>query len=375
MSKESKEAEYAAKLNIPKSRLTFFFGTIKKKETFSDNHSIIAMPFDFEEIDDLEGDKKWDRLLQIGVNYLKETGELPTFAQEQDYERTGPCSYVPYHIFKTAAELISSKKEEEKPKEIKVFNNAFDKIILPEGYREKIIETVAQLKDSKKLFEEWGLGDKIKRGKGINLLFSGQPGTGKTYCGEIIAEYLGTTFDIVSAADIEDMYVGNSEKNVKRIFDSLKGNNKVLIIDEADSFLISRGERKQNHENTLTNQMLIELERHDGICIMTTNRPVKLDKALQRRIDLCLDFPNPDEAAREKIWEYIIPDKMPKEDIGYKKISEYSLNGGGIKNALMSAARKMIVDNIKKLDTNLLIKSITEELAEIDAISNGGDHS
>jgi len=375
MSKESKEAEYVSKLDIPRSRLTFFFGSIKKKETFSDSHNIVAMPFDFTEIEDLEGDKKWDRLTQMAVNYLKETGELPTFAQEQDYERTGACSYVPYHIFYTTAKLIEAKKEDEKPKEIKVFNNAFDKIVLPEGFKEKIIETVAQLKDSKKLFEEWGLGEKIKRGRGVNLLFSGQSGTGKTYCGEIIAEYLGTTFEIVSAADIEDMYVGNSEKNVKRIFDSLKGNNKVLIIDEADSFLISRGERKQNHENTLTNQMLIELERHNGICIMTTNRPIKLDKALQRRIDLCLDFPNPDRYAKKRIWEYIIPDKLPKGDIDYDKLAEFELNGGGIKNALMSAARKMIVEGIKKLDTNLLIKSITEELAEIEVVSNGRDHS
>jgi hypothetical protein len=118
------------------------------------------MPFDFDEIEDLEGDEKWERLTQIAVNYLKETGELPTFAQEQDYERTGVCSYVPYHVFNTTAKLIEAKKEDEKPKEIKVFNNAFDKIVLPEGFKEKIIETVAQLKDSKKLFEEWGLGEK-----------------------------------------------------------------------------------------------------------------------------------------------------------------------------------------------------------------------
>jgi SpoVK/Ycf46/Vps4 family AAA+-type ATPase len=121
--------------------------------------------------------------------------------------------------------------------------------------------------------------------------------------------------------------------------------------------------------------MLIELERHNGICIMTTNRPIKLDKALQRRIDLCLDFPNPDRDAKKRIWEYIIPDKLPKEDIDYDKLSEFELNGGGIKNALMSAARKMIVEGIKKLDTNLLIKSITEELAEIEVVSNGRDHS
>lgn len=206
-------------------------------------------------------------------------------------------------------------------------------------------------------------------------MFSGASGTGKTYCGEIVAEYLGFKPILVSVATIESKWLGESEQNVSRLFNSINSKKEVLILDEIDSFLTSRGEAKHHHDNKLTNQFLIELERHNGVCVMTTNRPVKLDKALQRRIDLVLDFPQPSLKARYKIWEWIIPDEMPKEKIDFGRLAEKPINGGIIRNSLMSAARKMITRGMKKLTTELLIECINEDASEIDHLNNGKDHA
>ena len=352
---------------INKSNLAFFNGSIRKKSErdYNTNKAVAVtfMPFDITELPD-DQDTKWDYLVEKSVEYLVERKKLPSFAKAQDYESAGFLNYNSYSELVKFANLLD--EDDEDAYEIKLFDNAFDKIILPAGYKERIIEVVSQLKDSKKIFEEWGLEEKIKKGRGVNLLFSGDSGTGKTYCGQIIADYLGVEAEIVSVADIEDKYVGQSERNISSIFKSLKGGNKVLIIDEADSFLLSRGELKHSHENKLTNQFLIELERHNGICVMTTNRPVKLDKALARRIDINLHFPQPNTEARKSIWKYVIPSKMPQEKIDFDAIAEIQINGGIIKNAILSCARKMVTHGYKKLTTELILKTAKEELLELE---------
>lgn len=354
-------------MNIKKENLCFLFGRIRKKET-TPLLAINAMPFDIESIPD--SDEKWNFLKDLAVNFLIENKKLPTFAKEQDYE----YSELYYRLFSEMEEIAYSKQESKQIAEIKVFNNAFDKIVLPNGYREKIIEVCQQLKEGNKIFEEWGLGEKIKKGKGVNFLFTGVSGTGKTYCGEIIAEYLGTVFEVISVASLESKWAGESEKNISEIFKSLYGGNKVLILDEVDSFLTSRSQVDHIYQNKITNQFLIELERHNGIVVMTTNRPVRLDKALQRRIDLVLDFPFPDLEARKSIWKYHIPDKMPKEIIDYDKIASFGINGGQIKNCILSSARKMIVRD-KKLSTDIIIEAIIDEQNETRQLTNGKDHS
>ena len=362
-------------INIPKENLAFYCSEVKKKDSYENPKIVSFMPFDITEISGLSNDDKWDRLTELSVAYLRDvTKEIPSFAKEQDYEMSGGAGYISAESLITKIEELDSQTNQVEIKPIKTFNNAFDKIVLPTGYREKIIETVSQLKDYKTIFEEWGLGEKVKRGKGVNILLSGASGTGKTWCGEVIAEYLNTNADIVSVATIESKWTGESEQNVNRIFKSLQGANKVLILDEVDSFISSRSSSDHQHYSKLTNQFLIELERHNGICVMTTNRPVKLDKALGRRIDLILDFPFPNKEARKQIWTYLVPEKMPTTKLDYDKLSEYEINGGLIKNALFSAARKAVTRK-EKVSMAILIESIKEEIRESESLSNGKDHS
>jgi len=316
--KEENKIKWIQEINP--DNLAFYWGTLKKKETFGDSHLVNSMPFDLSDIENLGDEKQWEKLESLAFHYLVETGELPSFAKEQDYERTGGCSFAKLNYFTNVLNIIESKDDNDEKFEMTVDEGAFEKIILPQEFKQRIIETIIQLKEYDLIFEKWGFGEKIKKGKGVNLLFSGESGTGKTYAGEIIAEYINAPSELVSVASIESKWVGESEKNISMLFKSLKKGNKVLILDEVDSFLTSRSSNNDSspHYNKLTNQFLVELERHDGICVMTTNRPVKLDKALARRIDVVLDFPFPNEEARERIWKHHIPAKAPiKGDIDF----------------------------------------------------------
>lgn len=346
-----------------------------------DGHSFQVgfMPFDLQEVEGLSDERKWEHLRNEALEYAKRLGDVPETAHKSklSHHWMSYCSFSQLVSIKNAVSQIGKGNGITIPD--KLFNNAFDKIILPAGYRENIIETVSQMKEHKKLFDDWGLGEKIKRGQGINMLFSGPSGTGKTYCGEVVADYLGVEAEIISVSTIESKWVGGSEKNVSDLFRALNGTNKVLILDEVDSFLLSRSSSDHQHHSKLTNQFLIELERHNGVVIMTTNRPVKLDRALQRRIDLVLDFPEPSAKAREQIWRYMIPSKMPisnADPVDYTLLSTYELNGGNIKNAVLSAARKAVTAGTD-VSMALLSLAAEEEVKEKEVLlgSQAKDHS
>lgn len=365
------------KFKIPFDRLAFFWGSVKKKESYSE-YVVTMMPFNFDEIVDMDNEKKWDRLAELAVEYLRNTKKLPSFAKEQDYERTGSSSYVGAASIMNNIQEITSTPDVNKDFVMTVDEGVFSKIIIPNDFKQKIIEAITQLKEHKLIFEQWGFGEVITKGRGVNMLFSGVSGTGKTYCGEIIAEYIGVPVELVSVASIESKWVGESEKNISNIFKSLQGGNKVLVLDEVDSFLTSRSMVNDSspHYNKLTNQFLVELERHNGICVMTTNRPVKLDKALQRRIDVVLDFPFPSVSARKEIWKYHIPSKAPvKGNLDFDALAVVELNGGQIKNAVMDAARKAALSSEKKITQEMLQLAATSEMAEASSILNGKDHS
>lgn len=362
--------------NIPIERLCYFFGSVKQKGTFS-MWVVHSMPFDAAEV--LNKQDPWEILKGLAVEHLKKLGELPANANPDSFEK-GPLAC--FRLFKDlqaeADEATGGGEAEEGEIVVQLEPNeaALDKVVMPSGFREQIVEVIGQFQHHKLIFETWGLGEIIKKGHGINMLFTGPPGTGKTHCAETIAEYLGCPFEIITAAQVESKWVGESEKNVASLFQGLRGGNKVLVIDEADSFLTSRSNLAQHHEGKLTNQILVELERHRGIVILTTNRPIKLDKAVSRRIDLVLQFPVPPSKAREKIWRAMTPKNLPKdEDLDYTRLSQLTLTGGQIKNVMLAAARSMAQMKKPMLTTELVLEKAEREMKEDQMIATGGDHT
>lgn len=359
--------------NLVKENVIFVSGMIRKISDFMGSSSIVipVIPINGEGI--MEGDpEKWKKIFTLAFAAMKAEKIIPENANENEYVPVG----LAYKSYVQVDKEIGAEPEVKEEDQVITFDHtAFDKIVLPRGSKEKIIEVITQLKDRKKIFEEWGLGDKIKKGRGVNLLFTGESGTGKTYCGEIIAEYLGMKAEIVSSASFESKFIGESEKNLAEMFKNMLGKGKVLIIDEADSFLTSRGEvMMQHHESKLVNQFLMELEKHNGVVILTTNRAPKLDRAVQRRIDLTLEFPKPDGESRKKIWQHIIPEKMPKDKIDYGRLASFDINGGLIKNCVLAAARKAAMRG-KKMSTNILIEAIKEEQSEVKSLKESKDHA
>jgi SpoVK/Ycf46/Vps4 family AAA+-type ATPase len=219
-----------------------------------------------------------------------------------------------------------------------------DDLILPPREIAMIKEVLTACRNRIFVMTKWGFGKRLVTGKGIAVLFKGDPGTGKTLCAEILASELGMKLYQISIPRLVSKYVGETEKNISKIFASARANHSMLLFDEADSLF---GKRVTNVESSIdrfsnmeTNLLLQEIERFEGIVILTTNLDKNIDDAFARRIMFKIDFPKPDVKHRTLIWKKLMPKDCPvADDIDYEKLGEsFELAGGNIKNAVVRAA-------------------------------------
>lgn len=192
------------------------------------------------------------------------------------------------------------------------------------------------------VLRDWGFGDNTAA-RSIVALFHGPSGTGKTLTAHTLADALGRDLQVVSYADLVNMYIGETEKNIVRVFGEARKKGAVLLIDEADAMLGRRGDIQRavdRHMNMEVNTMLMELERHDGVVVMTTNHAELLDPALERRIRHKVLFAPPGPETRAGIWRARIPAKAPlAADVDFAALgAEFELTGGQIANAVHVAA-------------------------------------
>ena len=189
-----------------------------------------------------------------------------------------------------------------------------------------------------------GISQKVKKGTGLTLLFFGPPGTGKSILAEAVAAYLNKKILVVDASKVRAKYCGETEKKITGIFKSATEEDLVVVMDEADTFLYDRSFGSQEHDIMFVNVMLNELEKFEGIVIMTTNMDRLLDSAVERRIALKIKFELPDATMREEIWKTHIPDKIKvAEGVDFAALAErYEFSGGNIKNAFLNTARKLV---------------------------------
>lgn len=229
-----------------------------------------------------------------------------------------------------------------------------DDLVLPRKVKEQIRSLMASVRNRRTIFEEWGFGEKITKGRGICALFRGDSGTGKTLSAEIIANELGMTLYRVRIPAIVSKYVGETEKNLEKCFREAAVSGALLLFDEADSIFSKRTEVKDandRYSNMEVNLLLQEVERFEGVVILTTNLDAAIDDAFERRLNHKIDFPFPDARDRARIWKRLLPSSAPLgRDIDYEVLGrDFELSGGNIKNAVLRAAyraaeRKVLID-------------------------------
>jgi len=237
-------------------------------------------------------------------------------------------------------------------------------LVIPDELKSLVLETISQAKQetARRIFEEWGFGETLEKGKGAIILLWGMPGVGKTMCAEAIAEILKKSFLMLGTKDFQSAIPGQTEKNIQAAFAEAKEKDLVVILDECDSVVYNRNEVGAILGAEI-NCLLTEIERFDGVCILTTNRSERLDPALARRVCLKLEFSKPDKKARAKIWRNLIPRKAPlARSVDFEKLARYELTGGQIKNAILIGARKAACAKKKVITYSHLLEGIKREL-------------
>jgi hypothetical protein len=217
----------------------------------------------------------------------------------------------------------------------------WDDLVLPEAQISVLKMLVSQARNRMTVYEHWGFASRGRRGLGMSALLSGPSGTGKTLAAEVIANELDLDLYRIDLSAVVSKYIGETEKNLKKVFDAAEQGGVVLLFDEADALFGKRSEVRDSHDryaNIEVGYLLQRMEQFQGVAILTTNTKSSLDKAFQRRLRFTVDFPFPGVAEREAIWRRAIPDEAPTLGIDPARLAQLPMPGGNIRNIALNAA-------------------------------------
>jgi len=246
------------------------------------------------------------------------------------------------HDVREAAAAIAAPPLEGLAKRVEPRYNWDDIVLTPDNLAQ-LQELCSRAHHATMVLERWGFGRKHARRNGVTALFAGQPGTGKTMAAEIISGALGLELYRIDLSSVVSKYIGETEKNLERIFRAADRGDAVLLFDEADAIFGKRSEVRDAHDryaNVETAYLLQRLEVYDGLAILTTNLRGNIDDAFVRRLDFVLEFPMPEEAERLRIWELALPPEAPRNpDLDLAFLArKFRIAGGHIRNIALSAA-------------------------------------
>jgi AAA+ superfamily predicted ATPase len=244
----------------------------------------------------------------------------------------------------------------------------FDDLVLPPAQIAILRDIARQLRNRERVYRDWGFGEKHARGQGLTALFSGESGTGKTLAAEAIANKVGLDLYRVDLAMLVSKYIGETEKNLKRLFDAAETSGAVLLFDEADALFGKRSEAKDSHDryaNIEVSYLLQRIESYRGLAILTTNMKSALDRAFLRRIRFVISFPFPDAPARERIWRKQFPDRVPLGSIDFSALARLNLAGGNIHSIVLNAAFRA-ADGAGRIDQSHLMEAARAEYAKLE---------
>lgn len=217
----------------------------------------------------------------------------------------------------------------------------WEELVLPDLQKQTLREIAAHVRQRAMVYDTWGFSSKGARGLGISALFAGMSGTGKTMAAEVLAQELRLDLYRIDLSSVVSKYIGETEKNLRRVFDAAETGGAILLFDEADALFGKRSEVKDSHDryaNIEVSYLLQRMEAYRGLAILTTNLKEALDPAFLRRIRFVVQFPFPDADQRTEIWRRIFPEATPREGLDVERLGRLNVAGGNIRNIALNAA-------------------------------------
>lgn len=236
-------------------------------------------------------------------------------------------------------------------------------------------EIAGQVTGRDTVYEDYGFASRMTRGLGISVLFSGESGTGKTLAAEALAGELGLLLYRIDLSAVVSKYIGETEKNLRRLFDVAENGGAVLFFDEADALFGKRSEVKDSHDryaNIEVSYLLQRMEQFRGLAVLATNRKDALDQAFLRRLRFVINFPFPALAERRAIWAGAFPEAAPVDELNLDRLARLNLTGGSITNVAVNAAFLAAADG-GRVTMPLVLSAARTEFRKLERPLNGAD--
>lgn len=252
----------------------------------------------------------------------------------------------------------------------------WEMLVLPSAQKQVLADIVAQLRGRARVYDDWGFAQTGSggggRGLGLSALFAGPSGTGKTLAAEVIANTLRLDLYRIDLSQVVSKYIGETEKNLRRVFDAAEDSGAILLFDEADALFGKRSEVRDSHDryaNVEISYLLQRMEAYRGLAILTTNLKNALDKAFLRRIRFVVQFPFPDAATRAEIWRRVFPAATPLHNFAPERLARLELAGGNIRNIALNAAF-YAADGGHAVGPEQLLRAARAEFAKLERPMN-----
>ncbi len=244
----------------------------------------------------------------------------------------------------------------------------WDDLVLPEPQSDLLRVIAAHVRHRTQVYERWGFAAQSARGLGISALFVGGSGTGKTMAAEVLARELRLDLYRIDLSSVVSKYIGETEKNLRRVFDAAEESGTILLFDEADALFGKRTVVKDSHDryaNIEVSYLLQRMEAYRGLAILTTNFRSALDAAFLRRLRFIVDFPFPTAAQRAEIWRRIFPAATPTADLDLARLAQLSVPGGNVRNIAVNAAF-FAAEAQSPVDMSHLLRAARAEYAKLE---------
>ena len=285
-----------------------------------------------------------DQPQRLAEQFSFSTGEIKRLAHsalDEPSENESALTSVSNVELWQACRIAARAGMEQLARRIDVKAN-WNQLVLPQEQNALLHQITDQVAQRNRVYEDWGFRQQMNRGLGINALFAGESGTGKTMAAEVIANALELDLYRIDLSSVVSKYIGETEKNLRKLFDTAEDSGAILFFDEADALFGKRSEVKDSHDryaNIEINYLLQRMESYRGLAILATNTKGSLDKAFMRRLRFIVDFPFPGAQQRKEIWQKVFPSSAPVDKgLDYDRLAKLNLTGGSILNIALNAA-------------------------------------